>query len=355
VAETINVDVPLERRKALTLAQAREKARMARELVRAGMNPTTLWRAQSQALPTFRQVAEEYHAQASKGWRNGKHGDQWLTTLRNYAFPLIGSVPVEEIDAAAIQRVLTPIWLIKGETARRVRQRIGVVLDYAHGKGWRATEAPMRAVQQLMGGIKQRQGTNFAALPYKAVPAFIAKLREQDFSVGRRALEFLILTAARSGQIRKARWCDIDFEAAEWHVPTENAKTAKLHIVPLVPAAVAILNEVYQLFEPCAEDFVFPGLNGAMSDATLAKALRVAGGGDYTVHGFRSTFRDWAAENGFTDAWAEAALAHTNPNRTESAYRRTTFFEQRRDKLMPAWAIFALGDSNSVESASRAR
>jgi integrase len=248
---------------------------------------------------------------------------------------------IDEVDAASIQRVLTPIWLSKGETARRVRQRIGVVLDYAHGKGWRDTEAPMRAVTQLMGGIKQRQGGHFAAMPYKALPDFMATLRESEFAVGRRALEFLILTAARSGEVRKARWRDIDLEAGEWHVPAENAKTGKLHIVPLVAAASAILDDLYQKFEPCPDDFVFPGLNGAMSDATLAKAQRSAGGGDYTVHGFRSTFRDWAAENGFADAWAEAALAHVNPNRTESAYRRTTFFEQRRDKLMPAWADFA--------------
>lgn len=255
---------------------------------------------------------------------------------------MIGDSPIDDIDAAAIQQVLAPIWMTKGETARRVRQRIGVVLDYAHGKGWRDTEAPMRALNQLMGGIKQRQGGNFAAMPYKQLPAFMAKLHEGEFAVGRRALEFLILTAARSGEVRKARWRDVDLKAAEWHVPAENTKTGKLHIVPLAPAATAVLEELSATFEPSPEDFLFPGLKGAMSDATLAKALRVGGGADYTVHGFRSAFRDWAAEAGFADSWAEAALAHTNPNRTESAYRRTTFFDQRRDKLMPAWAQFAV-------------
>jgi integrase len=315
---------------------------MARELAKAGMNPNALWRAEVEALPTFRDAAEEYHSQVSKSWRNGKHGDQWLTTLKTYAFPIIGDFPVDEIDAPSIQRVLMPIWLCKGETARRVRQRIGVVLDYAHGKKWRDTEAPMRAVHQLMGGLKQSQGTNFAAMPYKVLPKFLAEIREGDFSVGRRALEFLVLTAARSGEVRKARWRDIDVDAAEWHVPAENAKSGKLHIVPLVPATLGIVKEMLKYFEPCPDDFVFPGLKGAMSDATLTKVLRVNGAAEFTVHGFRSTFRDWAAETGFADAWAEAALAHTNPNRTESAYRRTTFFEQRRDKLMPAWEKFAL-------------
>ena len=343
MAETLAIDIPIEKRKSLTLGQAREKARLGRELAKAGMNPSVIWRLEEETVPPFAQAAEEYHGQVSKGWRNGKHGDQWLTTLRTYAFPTIGALPVDEVDAAAIQSVLTPIWLTKSETARRVRQRIGVVLDYAHGKGWRDTEAPMRALSQLLGGLKQPKGRNFAAMPYKALPAFMAVLREGEFSIGRLALQFLVLTAARSGEVRKARWRDIDFEAEEWRVPPENAKTGKVHIVPITSRATEILRQMHDLFAPNATDLVFPGLKGMMSDATLAKVLRVHGGGDYTVHGFRSAFRDWAAEMGFADAWAEAALAHTNPNRTEGAYRRTTFFEQRKDRLMPAWDFFALG------------
>lgn len=344
VKDAINVELPVERRKSLTLAQAREKARIGRELFKAGQNPSEVWQVHPEANPTFRQAAEEYHKQVSKGWRNGKHGDQWLTTLKSYAYPILGELSVDVIDAPAIQRVLTPIWLSKGETARRVRQRIGAVLDYAHGKGWRQSEAPMRAVSQLMAGVKQRKGGNFAAMPIKQLPSFMATLRSEEFSVGRRALEFLILTAARSGEVRKAQWSEIDFENAEWHVPAEHTKTGKLHIIPLVPGAMAVLRELYKFTEPTAEDVIFPGLKGPMSDVTLAKVLRVSGGGSATVHGFRSTFRDWAAETGFADAWAEAALAHTNPNRTEGAYRRTTFFEQRRDELMPAWETFARGN-----------
>jgi len=346
--EAIAVDIPLQRRRSLTLAEAREKARIGRELARAGINPPAAWRIEEEQIPTFKEAAEQYHGQVSKSWRNGKHGDQWLNTLKSYAFPTLGELLVTKVDAPAIQRALLPIWLSKGETARRVKQRIGAVLDYAHGKGWRETEAPIRALNQLMGGIKQAKGGNFAAMPYKEVPEFMSKLADGEFSVGRLALQFLILTAARSGEVRKARWRDIDLEAGEWRVPPENAKTGRLHIVPLAPAAVGIVERFHALFAPKASDLVFPGLKGLMSDATLTKVLRVNGGGEYTVHGFRSSFRDWAAEIGFPDAWAEAALAHTNPNRTESAYRRTTFFDQRKEKLMPAWASFSKGTASNV-------
>lgn len=348
VLETLGAEIPIHKRRFLTLGEAREKARLGRELARAGINPSAEWRYEPEEIPTFRRAAEQYHAQVSKSWRNGKHGDQWLNTLKAYAFPVLGSLSVDEVDAPAIQRALLPIWLSKSETARRVRQRIGVVLDYAHGKGWQKSEAPMRALNQLIGGIKQPKGRNFAAMPYKELPALIAKLQQAEFSVGRLALQFLILTAARSGEVRKARWRDVDLEHAEWRVPPENAKTARLHIVPLAPAAADILARLKDIFAPKPNDLIFPGLKGEMSDATLAKALRVNGGSEYTVHGFRSSFRDWAAETGFADAWAEAALAHTNPNRTESAYRRTTFFDQRKDKLMPAWSSFCSGSTSSV-------
>lgn len=357
VADAISSPVPVHLRKALTLNDARTKARIGRDLAKAGLNPSKEWSAPApEAKPTFERAAREYHLNVSKGWRNGKHGAQWLSTLEAHAFPLIGALPVDEVDASAIQSVLMPIWLTIPETARRVRQRIGVVLDYAKGKGWRDTEAPLRAVGQLMRGIKQPRGGNFAAMPYKDLPALMAGLRGSDASVGRLALQFLILTAARSGEVRNAKWQEIDFEEAEWRMPPAATKTGRLHIVPLVPAAIDILNELRGLFggEPAAP--IFPGLKGKpMSDATLSKALRVAGGGEFTVHGFRSTFRDWAAETGFADAWAEAALAHGNPDKVESAYKRTTYFAQRRDKLMPAWASFALDDGSNVISLAERR
>jgi integrase len=244
---------------------------------------------------------------------------------------------------------LLPIWLTKGETARRVKQRIGVVLDYSHAKEWRSTEAPMRAVNQLMRAIKQPKKGNFSAMPWGDVPAFVGKLQAEEFSVGRLALQFTIITAARSGEVRGATWSEIDLDAAEWRIPPERMKAGKLHIVPLVPQAIAILRQMQGLFPSNPKDPVFAGNKGkALSDATLAKALRVTAGKGFTVHGFRSAFRDWAAETGFADAWAEAALAHGNTDKTEAAYKRTTFFAQRRDKLMPAWASYALGDTSNV-------
>ena len=246
-----------------------------------------------------------------------------------------------------MQRVLTSIWLTKGETARRVRQRIGAVLDYAHGKGWRNSEAPMRALNQLLGGIRQPRSGNFAAMPYKGLPAFMAKLREGDLSVGRLALQFLILTAARSGEVRKARWQHIDPEACEWRVPAENAKTGKLHIVPLVPAALEVLERICGMFGIDPDDLVFPGLNGPMSDATLGEGP--AGQRRWRLH------RSWVplyfprlgGRTGVCRRLGGGGAHPQNPNRTEGAYRRTTFFEQRRDTLMPAWATFVGGQSES--------
>jgi integrase len=357
--DPVLADIPIERRKLLTLADAREKARIGRALAKAGMNPSEHWRQAGQpeeAPRTFRQVAEECHLQATKSWRNKKHQVEWLESLRRYAFATLGEQPVGAVDAAAIQKVLLPFWLTKGETARRVKQRIGAVLDYAHAKGFRSSEAPMRAVNQLMRGIKQPKAGNFAAMPYKDLPAFIATVRDGGLSSGRLALQFLILTAARPGEVRFMQWKDVDLDAAEWRVPPEKAKADKLHIVPLVPAAIDILKLAASLNPPKPNGYVFPGLKGkTMSDATMAKVQRMAGGGDYTVHAMRSAFRDWAADNGYADSWCEAALAHLNPNKTEAAYRRTTFFEQRRDRLMPAWAAFVLNDQSKVVSLAEKR
>lgn len=349
VSEPVDVGLPIHKRRSLTLAEAREKARLGRELAKAGVNPSIHWRldAVEDQPPTFEQAATEYHAQVSRSWRNGKHSKQWIETLRLYAFPELGGLRVDEIDAPAIQRVLMPIWLTKAETARRVRQRIGVVLDYAHGKGWRSVEAPMRALGQLMGGLKQGKGGNFAAMPYRELPAFMATLSAGEESVGRLALRFLVLTVCRSGEVRKARWKEMDLPAAEWRMPPEHTKTGRVHVVPLMPEAVKILQTIAGLFGGKPEELVFPGLRGAMSDATLSKVMRVDGGGSYTVHGLRSTFRDWAADNGWSNDWAEAALAHSvsgQEGKTVAAYKRTTFFDQRRDKLMPAWSGFALAD-----------
>lgn len=356
--------VHVTQRKSLTLTEAREKARIGRELAKAGIDPSLEWRKEELVIPTFEAAARQYHGHVEKAWRNDKHGAQWLTTLETYAFPTLGPKLVNEIDASDIQAVLLPIWLTKAETARRVRQRVLVVLDYCKGKGWRETEAPARALSQLMRGIKQPRKGNFPAMPYSELPAFMTKLRAEAATVGRMALQFLILTVARSGEVRgkkdlPATWAEIDWEAEEWHIPPERMKAGKLHIVPLVPAAMDILREMKGLFGVDPKAPIFPGMKGkTLSDATLTKALRVAGGGAYSVHGFRSTFRDWAADSGFADAWAEAALAHTvegKEGKTVAAYKRTAFLTQRKDKLMPAWARYALSDGSNVVSLAEVR
>ena len=224
------------------------------------------------------------------------------------------------------------------ETARRVRQRVGVVLDWAHAKGYRTSEAPMRSISKGLPKQPRKDG-HFAALAYDAAPAFMAKLAERE-SVGRLALQFLILTAARSGEVRGAHWSEFDLDARVWTVPGERMKAGKAHMVPLSDAAVAVLEKAAKA-KKHRDGLVFPGVQGSpMSDMTLAKVVRDSGEKVATVHGFRSAFRDWAAETTSTPGEVvEAALAHTIANRVEAAYRRTNYLEKRRT-LMEAWASY---------------
>lgn len=336
----------------LSLAEAREKAAQGRKWAKAGLIPSQEWRKERAEIPTFKAAAARYHENIEAGWKSGKHGKQWLKTLETHAYPHIGEMTVSAIDTSAIHKVLLPIWLKVPETARRVRQRIGAVLDYAHAQGWRMSEAPMRAVNK--GLPKQpRKDEHFAAMPYADLPAFMEKVRGMPSATGRLALQFTILTAARSGETRGAAWGEIDLDAKLWTIPAERMKAGKAHVVPLSEPALAILAEMRGLFTG-KDDLIFPGLKRqAMSDMTLAKALRSAGGGEYTVHGMRSAFRDWVAEKMPTvpGEVAEAALAHAIPNKVEAAYRRTMFLEQRVE-LMAKWADYLAGKSNVVRLAA---
>jgi integrase len=329
----------------VSLAEAREKAREDRKAVKAGLDPALERRRALRQIPTFREAAEQFHRMVKPSWRNGKHADQWLKTLEIYAFPMIGSARVDQIDAPRIQAVLLQIWLTKPETASRVRQRIGSVLDFAHGQGWRETETPRAAVNSLLARIKQpKRGPGFAAIPYAELPALMATLRSGDPTAGRLGLQFLVLTAARSGEVRGATWSEIDLDRAQWNIPAARMKVGDPHCVPLPAAAMEILRLSRDLTGGKADGLIFVGLKGKkMSDATMSKALSAAGGGAFTVHGMRSAFRDWVAEQTtFPGEWAEAALAHTLPNKVEAAYRRTKFVEQRRG-LMDAWADYLRG------------
>jgi integrase len=330
--------------KDIGLSDARDLARDYRRKLRLGFDPIAARRTVS-TTPTFAEAAATVHEEHRRGWRNGKHGAQWLSTLKAYAFPAIGKLAVDAVTTGHVRDLLADIWLTKPETARRVRQRIGTVMDYAHGKGWREPFV-MSAVNKALPKQPRKSG-RFEALPYADVPGFLAKLRER-VSVGRLALEALILTAARSGEIRLARWSEIDLDKATWTVPAERMKAGKTHVVPLSPAALSAFERAAE-FRTAASDLAFPGMKRGrpLSDMTLLKILRDMKV-DATVHGFRSSFRDWCAEEtSFSGEVAEAALAHAIPNKVEAAYRRTDFFEKRR-KLMDGWSAYCSASTASV-------
>ena len=322
----------------VSLKEARDAAFELRRDIQRGIDPVAERKRRKLEILTFKAAALRVHAEQKASWKNGKHQDQWITTLENYAFPVLGSRLVNDIEGPLIREVLQPIWLTKPETARRVKQRIGVVLDWAYASGMRPTEAPMRSVSRVLPRQPKKDG-HFAAMPYDAVPAFMEHLHAR-LSVPRLALEFLILTAARSGEVRGAKWDEIDLEASLWTVPASRMKVGKEHIVPLSTAAINVLERARQYHAPCS-NLLFPGrdVRRPLSDMTLLKILRYAEL-PYTVHGFRSAFRDWAAEQtSYPGEVAEAALAHTVANKVEAAYRRTNYLDKRRE-LMTDWAAY---------------
>ena len=327
----------------ITLAKARDKAHEARKALAKGIDPTIERQKAKLKIPTFREAAKLVHEEHKAAWKNGKHQDQWITTLTTYAFPRIGNRLVSDIEGPVIRDVLAPIWLSKPETARRVRQRIGVVLDWSYAKGFRTTEAPLRSISRGLPRQPKRD-RHLAALPFEDLPAFLVRVREKT-TIARLALEFLILAAARSGEVRGMRWPEIDLAKRVWTVPADRMKAGKVHLVPLDEGTIEVLERVQPLGVP-ASNLIFPGLNvkRPLSDMTLLKILR-----DMevpaTVHGFRSTFRDWVAEEtDYPGEVAEAALAHAIPNKVEAAYRRTDFLEKRR-ALMRDWDRYCRGSS----------
>jgi integrase len=338
--------------RSVSLADAREAAFLMRKKIAPGIDPVAERKQERLVIPTFRKAAELVHAEHEKAWKNGKHQNQWIASLKTYAFPSLGDRLVSEIEGPLIRDVLAPIWLAKPETARRVRQRIGTVLDWSYARGFRATEAPMRSLSKGLPR-QPKKDKHFAALPYSSIPDFLRKLGERE-SVGRVALEALILTAARSGEIRGATWSELDLETALWTVPAARMKMGRAHVVPLSPETVDVFKRA-QKFKAGAGDLVFPGQNPQkpLSDMTLLKILRDMDL-EVTVHGFRSAFRDWVAEQtDYAGEVAEAALAHTVSNKVEAAYRRTDFLDKRR-LLMRDWAEFCIKVPATAGEAGRA-
>lgn len=333
-------DLGLGSEKKLSLAMARKLAAEVRSQVHLGIDPTAE-RRKREGIPTFRVAAAKVFAEQQKGWRNAKHRGQWLSTLEAYAFPHFGDVSVSEIGGPDVRDALVAIWLDKPETARRVRQRIVTVIDWAVGKGYRTLPLPMAAINKSLPRIKAKT-EHHSALPFDQVPAFMTRLRERE-SLGRLAFEALVLTAARSGEIRLAVWSEIDLEAALWTIPASRMKAGREHVVPLPAQAVNAFKRALAYREARSE-FVFPGTRQGkpLSDMTLTKICR-----DMEIaavpHGFRSSFRDWVAEaTDFDGDIAEMALAHTIENKVEAAYRRGNLLEKRR-KLMDAWADHCMG------------
>jgi len=321
----------------VSLAIARERAREVRTWVELGLDPL-FERRKAQGIPTFREATAKVLAQHRKTWRNEKHEQQWIRTLEAYAFPHLGNVQVSDITGPMIRNVLAEIWLTKPETARRVRQRIGTVLDWAYASGYRDSEAPMRAISKGLPRQPKKEG-HFEAMAYGRVPAFLPRLRERE-SYSRLALEFAILTAARSGEVRGAVFEEFDLEAKLWIIPKDRMKARREHIVPLCSRAIRIVERCMELqIRDCP--LVFPGMRGRkpMSDMTLTKLLREMKE-PCTVHGFRSAFRDWVSEETRHQGdVAEAALAHVVKDKTEAAYRRGNLLEKRR-LLMDDWAAY---------------
>lgn len=332
----------------VTLAQAREAARAARAKIKLGIDPVDDARVAKAKLiqnsltaMSFAQAATQYIDTQEGSWRSAKHCQQWRNTIGAYANPIIGRMPVRDVGLAQVLAILEPIWHTKTDTGSRLRGRIQSILDWAAARGYRDEPNPARWAGHLDKLLptpgKIRKAAHHRALPYAELPNFMKTLADHE-GMGARALEFTILTACRSGEVRGAMWAEFDLGARVWTIPAERMKAGKEHRVPLSEAAMDILT--VRRAQPFC-DYVFPNPSGhPLSDMTLSAVLRrmkVAA----VPHGFRSTFRDWCAEQtDYPREVAEMALAHAIGSKVEAAYRRGDLFG-KRTQLMQDWAIFA--------------
>lgn len=330
-------DLPLLSRRLLTLQEAREKAAELRKFARAGRDPLFERDRERRKMPTFEEAAKACHQELKAGWTQ-RQADTFLASLQRHAFPKLGKLPVDRVEASDIRNMLAPIWGLYSDMSRKVKGRVGQVLNYSHSMGWRPTEAPGRSVTMGLG--KCLPSNNLAAMPYVDVPAFVGEVRGKEDTMGRLALLFAILTAARSGEVRNARWSHIDKDKRLWSRPAALMKARTSHVVTLSNAAIEVLQRAAALSPSQPEDLVFSTGKRPLSDMTLTKVMRNAEA-PYTVHGFRSSFRDWSAEKmpEIPDAVAEAALAHVIPDKVVRAYKRTDFMEMR-SKLLHEWGVF---------------
>ncbi len=342
-------DLGLGSARLVTLAEARDEALRLRKIARAGGDPLAVRRQERSVLvvPTFEEAARQVHAAHSKTYRNEKHAAQWISSLDTYTFKQLGARRVDQIESADVLAVLSPIWIRIPETARRVRQRMKVVFDWAKASGFRSGDNPVDGVAKVLPKHNLKQ-EHHPALPYMELSTFIQTLREYEGVSSRLALEFLILTAARTGEVLLAKWMEIDLDKKVWIVPADRMKAKVEHRVPLAMRAIEILQEAKKISD--RGEYVFPGLHPKrpLSNMTFNMALDRMKYSQITTHGFRSTFRDWAEEKtSFSSNVIEAALAHTVKSKVEAAYFRTKLFDKRQ-KLMEAWAAFAISTTAKI-------
>ena len=333
------------------LAAARDIAVECRRQVLSGLDPLEERARNKRARHleqvrsiTFQEAAEQCIASKKPEWKNAKHAQQWSNTLNAYAYPVFGDLSISDLDTDLVLKAIEPIWISKAETASRVRQRIETVWDWARARKYVEGENPARLRGHLdkilAKTAKVKRVKHHAAVPHKQIANFIIKLRGRKGSSAL-AMEFMILTAARTGEVRGARWQEIDLTTKVWTIPADRMKVGKEHRVPLCDRAMQILNSMTSNRNP--DEFVFPGWKAGtgLSDGAMLALLRKMDVGPYTPHGFRSTFRDWAAEEAhtFANETIELALAHTIKNKAEAAYRRGDQLERRRE-LMATWSHY---------------
>ena len=330
----------------ISLAQARAKAADLRDRIKRGQSPARAANAASLSPRTFAEAARDCHTALKPGWRNKRHRDSWLMCLETHIFPHFGDRSVDEITGLMVRDALAPIWLKIPETARRALQRIGTVLDYSHLCGWRPQETSLRSVPKGLPRQPNREN-HLPAMPYEDVPRFVARLMKLPPTASRDALLFTIHTASRSGETRLATWSEIDMDACTWSLPADRMKMGKPHMVPLTQEAIAILKRRWSLRSD-ENDLVFSSYGTKpLSDMAMTQQLRHMKISKITVHGFRSSFTDWAAElTDFRKEVVDKALAHKLLDRVEAAYRRTDFFERRRE-LMQAWSGYILSSQSA--------
>ncbi|UPQ70135.1 tyrosine-type recombinase/integrase [Kluyvera ascorbata] len=332
----------------ISIAEAGKLATAMREQLAVGIDPLELQKIEKVVIPTFEEAARTVHAGLKSGWKNEKHGKQWLTTLEKHAFQRIGSIALNDLTAANIAMVLRPIWLSHPETAKRTKQRIHTVMAWGWAHGY-CSSNPVDVVGHLLPQQPSEalRRVHQPAMPWRNIPLFLATHIQNDepYNVSKALLSFVILTACRSGEARAMRWSEVDFKNAVWTIPAEKMKAGLMHRVPLSNQAVAIIDKMKGLHK----ELVFPSPRKqiVLSDMALTAFLRrtkaVSDVPDRvaTAHGFRSSFRDWCSEHGYPRDLAERALAHTVQNKVEAAYHRTDLLEQRRP-MMQAWANFVM-------------